>query len=72
MFGVDTVILKMDNQQGPTVQHRELCSMSCGSLDGRGVWGRMDTFNVRLSPLAVHLTLSQHCYLAIPQYEIKS
>jgi len=21
----------------------ELCSMSCGSLDGRGVWGRMDT-----------------------------
>ena len=19
------------------------CSMSCGSLDGRGVWGRMDT-----------------------------
>ena len=43
VFGVDTVIFKMDNQQGPTVQHRELCSMSCGSLDGRGVWGRMDT-----------------------------
>ena len=21
----------------------ELCSMSCGSLDGRGVWGGMDT-----------------------------
>ena len=21
----------------------ELCSMSCGSLDGRGVWGRVDT-----------------------------
>ena len=20
-----------------------LCSMSCGNLDGRGVWGRMDT-----------------------------
>ena len=33
---------KMDNQQGPTVQHREHCSMLCGSLDGRGVWGRMD------------------------------
>ena len=33
----------MNNQQGPTVQHRELCSMLCGSLDGRGVWGRMDT-----------------------------
>ena len=21
----------------------ELCSVLCGSLDGRGVWGRMDT-----------------------------
>ena len=30
-------ILKMDNQQGPNVQHRELCSVLCGSLDGRGV-----------------------------------
>ena len=33
----------MDHQQGPTVQHRELCSMLCGSLDGKEVWGRMDT-----------------------------
>ena len=33
----------MDNE-GPTVQHRELCLMLCGSLDGRGVWGRMDTW----------------------------
>ena len=32
----------MDNE-GPTVQHRELCLMLCGSLDGRGVWGRVDT-----------------------------
>ena len=22
--------------------HRELCSVLCDSLDGRGVWGRMD------------------------------
>ena len=41
---VDTGLFKMDNQQGPTVQHMELCSMLCGSLDGRGVWGRMDTY----------------------------
>ena len=41
---VHTAIFKMDNQQGPTVQHRELCLMFCGSLDGRGVWGRMDTY----------------------------
>ena len=33
----------MDNQQGPTVQHMELCSMLCGSLDEKGDWGRMDT-----------------------------
>ena len=33
----------MDNQWGLTVLHKELCSMLCGSLDGRGVWGRMDT-----------------------------
>jgi len=38
-----TAIFKVDNQRGPTVQHRELCSMLCGSLGGRGVWGRMDT-----------------------------
>ena len=34
---------KVDNQQGPTVGHRELCSLSCGGRGGRGVWGRMDT-----------------------------
>ena len=33
----------MDNQQGPIVQHREFCSMLCGSLDERRVWGRVDT-----------------------------
>ena len=34
----------MDKQPGPTVWHRGLCSVSCGSLDGRGVWGRVDTY----------------------------
>jgi len=33
----------MDNQPGPTVKHKELCPMWCGSLDGRELWGRMDT-----------------------------
>ena len=28
---------------GNCVQHRELCSAFCGSLDGREVWGRVDT-----------------------------
>ena len=37
-------VFKIDNEQGPTVQHMELCSMLCGSLDGRGVWGIMDKY----------------------------
>ena len=40
---VHSAIFKMDSQQGPTVQQRELCSILCGSLDERGVWGRKDT-----------------------------
>ena len=40
---VHTAVFKMDNQQGPTVQPRDLYSMFYGSLNGRGVWGRMDT-----------------------------
>ena len=38
-----TAIYKMHNQQAPTLEHRELCSVLYGSLGGRGVWGRMDT-----------------------------
>ena len=40
---VHTALLEMDDEQGPTVKHSECCSMLCGSLDARGVWGRMDT-----------------------------
>ena len=39
---VHTDIYKIDNQQGPTVQHMEFFSMLCGSLEGKGVWGRMN------------------------------
>ena len=35
-------VFKVDSQQGPALWHRELCSTSCGSLDGSGVCGRMD------------------------------
>ena len=36
---------KMDKQQGLLYSTllNKLSSMSCGSLDGKGVWGRMDT-----------------------------
>ena len=40
---VCSAICKMDHQQGPSVKYRELCSMLCGNLDGKGVWGRMPT-----------------------------
>ena len=33
-------VFKIDKRQGPT----RLCSMLLSSLDGRGVWGRMDTY----------------------------
>ena len=39
-----SAIFKVENQQGPTVKHIELCSILCSSLDGRRVWGRKDTY----------------------------
>ena len=43
-FGKEhTATFKMDNQQGPIVQHIEFSSILYGTLDGRGLSGRMDT-----------------------------
>ena len=36
-------VFKMDNQQGPPVQHVELHSVLCASLDGRGAWRTVGT-----------------------------
>ena len=36
-INIYTAIFKMNNQQRPIIQHRELCSMLCSSLDERGV-----------------------------------
>jgi len=33
----------------------------CGILDGRGVWGRMDTCMFMAESLCHHLKLSQYC-----------
>ena len=49
----------MNSQQG---YHMELCSMLCGSPDGRGVWGRMDTC-ICMAEFTIHLKLSQRCLL---------
>ena len=62
---VNSPVCEMDNQQGPTVQHRELCSMLYGSLDGREVWGRMDTRicmaeSLRCSPETITTLLIGH------------
>ena len=40
----NTAVFNMENQQEPAGKHRGFCSVSCGSLDGRGVWGRKDTW----------------------------
>ena len=48
---VHPAMSKMDNQQGPPVHHRELCSMLCGSLNGRGVWERMNVYICMLESL---------------------
>ena len=45
-----------------------LCSMLCGSLDGRE-WIHVFGW---LCPFHVHVSLSQHCQSALPQYKIKS
>ena len=58
----------MDNQQGPSVQHRELCSVLCAAWTG-GENGRMYTCvaeSLRCSPETITTLLT------VPQYKIKS
>ena len=62
------LLFKMDNRQGPPVQHRELCSIVCGSLDGRGAWGRIVTVVQLLSPVqlfAIPWTVAHQALLSM-------
>ena len=34
---VHTAIFKKDNKQGPTIQHRERCSILCNNLNGKRI-----------------------------------
>ena len=34
-------VFEMDNQQGPSVQPRELCSILCNKLNGKVIWKRI-------------------------------
>ena len=52
---IHTAVFKMDHQHGPTVQHKERCSMLCGSWDGRGVWEELGTCIFMSSPFPVQL-----------------
>ena len=61
----------MDNE-GPTVQHRELCLMLCGGWMGEGFGGEWTHEYVCPSPFAVHLKPSQHCESAVLQCKIES
>ena len=59
---VHTAIFRMDHQQGPTVQHTELCSMLGDSLAEWGVLGgEWIHVNEWLSPFALHLKRPQRC-----------
>ena len=45
-FGMDMdrlLYLKWIRNTDLLYRHRELCSVLCGSLDGRGVWRKVDT-----------------------------
>ena len=53
-------MFKMSSQQGPTVQHMELCSILCGSLDGREFGGEWLHVYIWMSSFTVHLKLSHY------------
>ena len=56
---VHTAKLKVDNHPGPTVEHGEHCRVL--ACMGGGFGGEWIHVHVWLSPLAVHLQLSQLC-----------
>ena len=47
-----------------------LCSVLCGSLDGKEVWGRMDTFSLLCSPETITTLLIS--YIPIQNKKFKN
>ena len=41
---MQTIIYRMDKQQGPTVKCRELYSISCDKTYQKGIWKRKNTY----------------------------
>ena len=62
---VHTAVLKMVSQHGSAIQHMQLCSVFCGSLDRREVWGRTDTCICMAEPFCCASETSQHCQSAM-------
>ena len=66
---VHIAVFKMNNQEGLTVQLMELCSVLCGSLDGREVWGRMDTYSLLCSPETITTLLISYTPIQNKKFE---
>ena len=39
---IHLTIIKLDDQQGPTVEQRKLNSIFCNNLNGKRIWKRID------------------------------
>ena len=48
---IHPTISKIDNHQGPTVQHRELYSILYSNLYGKRIWKKVDTCVCTADPL---------------------
>ena len=69
--GIEKKRSRPHNQQGPTVEHMELCSMLCGSLDGKGVWGKVDTCIYMAESLHSSSEIITTLLMGCTQYKIK-
>ena len=71
-FGMDMytlLYLKWITNQGPTLWNMGLCH-TCGRLDRRGVWGRMDT-RIRMAE-SLHRSLETITTLLISHTQIQN
>ena len=46
-----TAIFEINNQQGPSRQHREVCSVLCNNINGKRIFKRMDMCMCRTESL---------------------
>ena len=77
-FGIDMYTLqylKIDNQQGTTVQHRETCSIFCNNLNGKRIWKRLDkcvckTESLWFIPETIKTLLISYCCCPIAQLSL--